>query len=115
MKAAVLLTAVILAGCTTTQPAPSQTYRPRGSDATVQIRGQVIREDRVLLYPGWTAQFFIGNQKVIEGELVKYGDGELSGEWNGKPVDALCRGERYPQRVTCTILIDNERAATLTF
>lgn len=115
MKTALIAAALIAAGCTTLQPAPSQTYRPKGAADQVQVRGEVDVEERLLLYPGITARVFVGEQKVIEGPLAQWGDGELHGTWNGKAVDALCNGKHSPHRIACLVLIDNERAANLSF
>lgn len=119
-----LATAATVAACATTSAytAPSQTYRPKGWDKMVTIRGKLIRE------VGMTERLKVGigvdELLVAQGDIGR-GNGDVFGRWQDRPVSALCtRHEQISYRgldlgkivsVQCRVLIDGELAATLVF
>lgn len=105
-----IASALIFSACAT--QAPSQGYRPAGyTGAPWAITGSVN------LLTG-SAIFDINSQRVIDGRLsLLTGDGELSGSYQGKPVNASCitKAGFVSNVTTCFIFISGEKAATLTF
>ena len=105
-----LATATLLSACAT--QAPSQGYRPAGySGAPWTITGAVN------LLSG-SATFDINSQRVIDGRLnLLTGDGEFSGSYQGRPVNASCITKMgfVSNVTTCFVFVAGEKAATLTF
>lgn len=100
---------VFLTACATT--APSQYYRPAGAPDPVKISGD---------YNEFTYKVNISfnGDPVLSGNLPIFGsDVELSGVYSGSPVSAYCnrKTSALRQNIQCMVLMDNERAATLTF
>ena len=112
---------IILTGCTTTTHdiSPRQSYRPSGSDELWDISGSVENNwDQITGVVQRTLYVQINDEQVIQGTLSRMATGELSGKYKNHKVNSICASEMKTQtwlEVRCTILIDNERAATLTF
>jgi len=120
MRFAVLFTLLItLIGCATT--APPQSYRPRDySGPAWVITGNYDSMSHTLTV-------LINGDPAIEGKLSAWdGSGSLIGKHEGYTVMANCesiqKGGTYIGRVyvpqtqeRCTVLVDNEMAATLLF
>jgi hypothetical protein len=65
-----------------------------------------------------TLHVYIDGEPVITGQLSPMATGELSGEYKSLRVDTVCTSEQKTPTwidVRCMVLVDNERAATLTF
>ena len=92
--------------------APTQGYRPAGySGAPWSITGAVN------LLSG-SATFDINAQRVIDDRLnLLTGDGEFSGTYQGRSVNASCITKMglVSNVTTCFVFIAGEKAATLTF
>lgn len=128
MKAFVTLAAaLILTGCAglTTQKAhdmsPTQTYRMPGTDALISISGDLFSTFRDGLTETHINRRLVvrfDGQTVIDGELLHDASGQLRGVFNSATVEAECSSRRVSKNwidVRCLILVNNERAATLTF
>lgn len=113
---------LLLAGCTATaiDVSPRQSYRPPNSKELWSISGSLSSQFDQL--SGAVRQrvldVYIDDEHVIHGGLSAMATGELSGKYKNHKVNSICASEIKTQNwieVRCTILIDNERAATLTF
>lgn len=111
-----LTIAICMAGCSTMHQAPAQSYRLKGSDTTVLIRGKLARE------AGMTTSHTVAigiNEFVAAQGNIGRGNGEVSGHWHGRPIHALCNradtGYGGVYNIHCRVMIDGEFAATLTF
>ena len=105
-----LASALLRTACAT--HAPSQGYRPAGyTGAPWNITGSVN------LLTG-SATFDINSQRVIDDRLnLLTGDGEFTGSYQGKPVNASCITKMgfISNVTTCFVFVSGEKAATLTF
>lgn len=107
---------LLLTACTTTDTSPSQNYMLGKEE--LRITGNVVRKPDLRLFEAKNLTVFINGQPVINGNLSDNWAGELSGEWRGHRVTALCTSERKNDSwiaVSCPILIDEKRTVTLTF
>lgn len=116
MRAATILF-MTRAGCASTMhQAPAQSYRLKGSDIPVSIRGKIVRD--VGMSTNHKVAIGINEFLAAEGSIGR-GNGEVSGNWNGRPVLALCNrsdtGYGGVYNIHCRVMIDGEFAATLTF
>lgn len=124
MRTPLLLSAalIVLNACTTTTQdvSPSQSYRPAGSDELWTITGNLENEFTAGLVNEVTRMLHvnINGVEVIRGQLSARATGELTGRYLNHTVVSNCSSEQRTENwidVSCMILIDNERAATLTF
>lgn len=111
-KLAFILAITTVTGCATT--APTQYYRAAGETEQISITGKY---SPMAGFNG-TIIIAINNETVINTKLPFGSSFELAGTFNNKSVDAVCSKLQatvasYP--VKCLVLIDNERAATLSF
>lgn len=109
MKKTAILLLLALTGCATT--APSQYYRPANSANQYKITGDYNQ----LTYK---LDIFIDGNSVLSGRMPVFSnDLELSGAYNNMAVDSMCfrKVSAFSEQVQCTVLVDNERAATLSF
>lgn len=110
-----------LIGCmaNTVDVSPVQSYRPANSDVVWEISGSLYSEfDQITGAITRKLNIHINNEPVIDGMLSAMATGELSGLYKESKVHALCSSEVKTTSwmdVRCIILVDNERAATLTF
>jgi len=115
------LMSIILARCVTTtnDVSPRQSYRPNGSKELWDISGSMNSEyNQITGAIQRVLNVYINEEPVIHGTLSPMATGELSGKYKNHKVNSICASEMKTQTwmdVRCTILIDNERAATLTF
>lgn len=103
------VTFAALAGCATS--APSQYYRPANSPDQYKISGEYNQLSYKL-------DIFIDGNSVLSGRMPLFSnDLELSGQFNNMPVESICfrKVSAFSENVQCTVLIENEMAATLTF
>lgn len=94
--------------------APKQFYRAAGETEQVSVSGEFKAFD------GWHGSLMIKiNNEIVISEGKPASDSfELSGLYEDKKVDAVCNKHKtseYSATLSCLILINNERAATLTF
>lgn len=121
LKLITLAAVVAIAGCSakTTDISPAQYYRAENSQSQWKITGNLNNEfDQVFGRITRQLSVFIEGEEVINGNLSAVGTGELSGNYKGTPIDTICSSERKTRdwiEVRCMVLVDNERAATLTF
>ena len=125
MKKLLIAVAIIaLSGCQAMQQrhvndSPAQFYRPDGASESWKITGTLTLDiDRMWGNHKRQLNVNINGQPVIEGFLSPMYSGELSGQYENKRVDSICSGEQKNPNwidVRCLILIDNQRAATLSF
>ncbi len=117
---AVLALVAVLAGCTTVQQAPSQTYRAKGSDRLQIISGELTTHDSPIeLRFDMTVK--LDGVPVASGSIGR-GNGEVIGRHNGQTVQSMCSRSdtrtsayTYSPNITCRVVIDGEFVATLTF
>lgn len=117
---AALAAAAVLAGCTTTHQAPSQSYRAKGAERQQIILGEIVKNDNPIeMRLDLTVK--IDGAAAVSGPIGR-GNGEVVGVHNGQPIQAMCnRQDRmtglnsYGMTITCRVLIAGEHAATLTF
>lgn len=124
MKASYPSFAILLvSACTTLAPAPSQVYQAAGAEAVWTFGGELKRTEG-FFGPSFEVAITVDGETALAGGLSSTGNGELAGSYRGKPVHALCAGQSkyswaasatYINRVNCTVLVANARAATLTF
>lgn len=108
-----VVAALTLTACSTGGLSPTQHYRFAGNDDATKIQGAI----RSTLTQQQLAVFF-DYERVILGNLDSNFNGELAGQWKGKPVTAICNGRnsgRSTKAVDCMIFVGNERTVTLTF
>jgi len=116
-----LLLTVLLAGCAinAVDVSPRQSYRPPGSKELWDISGSLnSKYDQLTGVTQRYLSVYINETPVINGGLSAMGTGELIGRYNDHKVNSICTSEVKTETwmdMRCTILIDNERAATLTF
>lgn len=100
----------LLAGCASV--APSQFYRPANyAGAPLVISGQFNEMSNGVVVT-------INGKQVAAGSIsLLSGDGEFSGEYEGKPVQASCATSMglFESKTRCHVFISGERAATLSF
>lgn len=116
MRIAILAAALLVAACATTHTAPAQSYRMKGAADVINITGTINRDDKVLTVDHKLTVSL--NQKPALTGSIGYGTGDLSGNWNGKPLLALCNrtdSATGSYAIHCRIVIDGEFATTLTF
>ena len=118
-----LVALLVLGACTTSTSdvSPAQYYRPAGAGPQWKITGDLQSEYTEDMF-GTTVQrtlhVYIDGERVVTGQLSPMATGELSGQYKGLPVDTVCTSEQKTPTwidVRCMVLVDNERAATLTF
>jgi hypothetical protein len=95
-----------LIGCATAAP---QFYRARGSEVQHTITGKSV---------GRFYKIYVDGEEVISkatGWLS--GNSEATGNFHGKVVSSSCHTALglLTDSIVCTVFMDNERAATLTF
>lgn len=116
-----LLLPIFLIGCTTkaVDVSPRQSYRPANSSELWDISGSLNSEfDQIMGTAKRTLHVYINDELAIRGNLTPMATGELTGNYRKHKVNSICASEQKTANwidVRCTILIDNERAATLTF
>lgn len=116
-----LILAVLLSGCAINamDVSPRQSYRPPGSKELWDISGSMHSNyDRLTGVTLRQLAVSINETPVINGNLSAMATGELTGRYKDHKVNSICTSEVKTESwmdVRCTILIDNERAATLTF
>jgi hypothetical protein len=120
-----LLAGVMLASCTSTAKdvSPSQSYRLAGAQNAWKITGSMDSEvtHGLGLIPDQvkrTVTIYVNGDPVINGTLSPAATGELSGTYQDRSIDTICSSEQKTPTwldVRCMVLVDNERAATLTF
>ena len=120
-----LLLAILLSvtGCVsvTKDISPAQSYRAKGVDELWRITGYLdskFREGLVQTSVSRMINVFINGSLVIRGGLSADGSGELNGQYQGHEIASYCSSELKTATwldIRCMILVDNERAATLTF
>ena len=119
----IILLSIVAAACThvTTDVSPSQAYRPAGADNLWKITGHLdstYHEGAASVTVQRLLNVYIDNTPVVKGLLSAMGTGELSGRYLDHAVDVVCTSERKTVNwidVRCLVLVDNERAVTLTF
>jgi hypothetical protein len=99
----------LLVGCAT---APSQGYRPANyAGAPWNISGEMNQFTNGVVIK-------INGQTVIDKTLsLLSGDGEFSGQYDGKAVNATCMTSMgvFANKTNCFVFVNSEKAATLTF
>ena len=105
----VLAFIALLVGCAT---APSQGYRPANyAGAPWNISGEMNQFTNGVVIK-------INGQTVIDKTLsLLSGDGEFSGQYDGKAVNATCMTSMgmFASKTNCFVFVNSEKAATLTF
>jgi hypothetical protein len=117
------LAVLALAGCTTTWQDESavQTYRPAGAEELWRITGQLdntMKEGLVKTTVDRNLTVTINGDTAAQGLISWDGNGRIDGAYQDRAVEADCNGRRVSPNwvdIRCMILVDNERAATLTF
>lgn len=103
----------LVSGCSTMAQS-SQPYRAKGADSVSMITGNMsynpVGESSL--------QLSIGSDVVASGILAASGNGIVSGNWRGQPVNADCSrvfswGGRH--NVRCMVMVSGEHASTLNF
>lgn len=100
---------------------PAQSYRAKGTDELWRITGFLdskFREGLVQTSVYRIVNIFINGSLVIRGGLSSDGSGELNGQYQGHEIASYCSSELKTATwldIRCMVLVDNERAATLTF
>ncbi len=100
---------------------PVQIFRLRGSEEIWHISGNLdsrFKEGLIQNSTSRTLNIFINGQLVIKGSLTSDGNGELIGKYRDHNIISYCSSEVKTATwldIRCMILVDNERAATLTF
>lgn len=99
-----LFCAALMAGCasTSTTTAPAQSYRAKGSESAVTLTGSMTRDEH-MTSTDHAIIIKINEQPVISGPIGN-GAQDLTGEWDGKPVQALCNRSGTMSNTTSTIL-----------
>jgi len=116
-----VLTVLLLGGCVTTSVdvSPRQSYRPANSKELWDISGSLTSKfDQLYGTVGRQLSVYVNEELAIQGTLSPMATGELSGNYKNHRVNSICASEMKTETwldVRCTILINNERAATLTF
>ena len=114
---------IILTGCTSMShdQSPSQTYRPQGASHQITITGDLSNTFKDQLFETKVQRELTvkaDGAQIIKGYLGANATGRIDGEYNGERVEADCTSRRVSANwidIRCTIFINNERAATLTF
>jgi len=122
-KIYILMATIILGGCVTTTMdiSPSQSYRPNGAKELWRITGNLDSKYTEGLIQNNTSRIlyvYINGNLVIRGGLSNHATGELSGSYQGHEIISSCFSELKTSiwlDIRCMILVDNERAVTLTF
>lgn len=118
-----ILLSVIVSACATISRdvSPPQSFRPKNSENLWRITGSLDNEFKqgvVSAHVKRILHVHINGEEVITGQLSARATGELTGSYQNHPIIATCSSEQKTANwidVRCMILIDNERAATLTF
>jgi hypothetical protein len=119
-KTLTILVVLALAGCASTQTykAPTQNYRLKGEEKSVQINGALKTERQLVGVDSYVGVFF-NEMPYIQVKLDRFGNGEAKGNpFNGKETSATCNGKPAGNGLTqvdCMVFVDNERTVTLTF
>ena len=107
-RASALVLSVLFAGCAAYG---TQTWRAPGDPSAP-----------VLKITGTQSAFgattiSINDQQVMAGDISVFsGEGEMAGEWEGKPVLAKCKRSRSSKaRTQCNLTIDGRKAGVLYF
>lgn len=116
-RVVLIFMAMMIAGCSSVYQAGSQPYRMRGDDRAVSISGSVEMVEKLISITH-RVRITIDGEAAISGDLDGTAAGVLTGRWRGKSVEADCAkvgssGTSY--NIRCLVLIENERAASLTF
>ena len=102
-----------------TDVSPRQSYRPANSNELWDISGSINSEfDQITGTTRKILDVYVNDEQAIHGALSAMATGELSGRYKDHKVNSICASEQKTPMwidVRCTVLIDNERAATLTF
>jgi hypothetical protein len=114
---------LFLTGCATTTKdvSPAQSFRPKGSEDLWRITGHIDSEFKQGLMGDTVSRIlnvYINGTLAIKGGLSPKATGELIGKYEEHDIVSICASELKAKNwieVRCTILVDNERAATLTF
>jgi uncharacterized protein YceK len=124
-KILLLAAALIVSGCSSQaiDQSPTQTYRPAWSADQISITGKMDTEWKRKLtgmYVGRKVTVLFNGETVISGWLTDPDNaaGTLIGTYEKRRVDVDCTGIKRPPNtldVRCLVLVNNERAATLTF
>ncbi len=96
-----------LAGCAS---APSQGYRPANYGGEPwNISGNMNQFTNNITIK-------INDRVVIDNTLSIFtGDGEFSGNYQGKQITASCMTNMWATKTNCFVFVSGEKAATLTF
>lgn len=118
-----LILSALTSGCATRNQdvSPSQSYRPKGTEELWIITGNLDNQFTTGLVATQVKRVLhiqINGEEVISGRLSSNATGELSGSYKKHSLIATCSSEKKTQNwidVRCMILVNNERAVTLTF
>lgn len=118
MKKMIVVLSSLMAGCASQYQAASQNYRPKNNNASVEIKGELLRKVGVFEADNRVNITFNGATQ-IDLKLDKSFFGEGAGKpYNDQTTSASCSGRKvskYNVEIRCMVFIDNERTVTLTF
>ena len=116
----IIAASLALQGCTARNMSAGQEYRPKGADKAWRISGAIATDYEPILGIRTPTELLIhiNGDQVIKGTLSGNYTGELSGEYKNHDIQAICTSEPKTInwiQIRCVILVDNEKATTLTF
>lgn len=129
MKKILLVIPLLLSACAMQSEGTMHDYATQQNikidNKNIQITGDLLtpyKQNNLSGSRTWQRHLIISfnGNPVIDGYLSNPREiqGELSGEYDGKPVATICTSSRETQqtfKVDCMILVNNERTVTLTF
>ena len=120
---AVALGVSVLTGCATSAIGTSatETYRLSGDqDTPWAISGEIITQTMLGTPTGMqpnTLVVSVNGEEAIRGNLDRNQEGTIRGSYQGHAMESVCNSKVISSswiQVDCMILVDNERAVTLT-
>lgn len=114
MKAAALLTALLLTACASTHHSPAQSFRAKGADKAMALQGRI---ELASIFSDHLLSVTLDGRPALAGNLGR-GTADITGTLDGKPTLAMCqRSDRYDGSylLNCRIILDGEFAGTLSF
>src|SRR5688500_14130335 len=110
MKKSIIVLSVLMASCASQHQAAGQSYRPKGQNDAVQIKGELDRKLGMFEADNRVNISFNGKTQIAL-KLDKNYFGEGAGEpYNGLNTSASCTGRRiseYNTEVRCMVFVDN--------